>query len=355
MNNYLSKGKSISLIKIASLIIILAGVIYAKEIIAPFLVALFISIISAQPILWLERKRVPRVVAIIIALILILSVFFGTGYLIGNALSSFTKNAPLYEASMKTITDSFINFLNNNGFSVSRDQFPDIFDPSQIFHFTIQAANKLAKVVGNTFLVFLTILFMLFEISSISAKVRAVFTGPKESYSYITKIIDSIRRYLAIKTILCITTGVILFIILSIIGLKYAILWALIAGLLSYIPHIGSIIAAIPVLLFALVQLGPQGALWTLLSFLVVSNILNNFVEPKIMGRGLSLSTLVVFISLIFWGFVLGTVGLFLSVPLTTTIKIVLEQDEKTRWIAILLGTPKDAKDQPGAKSDEAR
>jgi predicted PurR-regulated permease PerM len=183
---------------------------------------------------------------------------------------------------------------------------------------------------------------MLLELSSISAKVRAVFTRPKESYSYIRKIIDSIRRYLAIKTILCTFTGIIIFIILSIIGLRYAILWALIAGLLSYIPHIGSIIAAIPILLFSLIQLGPQGALWTLISFLVVSNILNNFVEPKLMGRGLSLSTLVVFISLIFWGFVLGTVGLFLSVPLTTTIKIVLEQNEKTRWIAILLGTYKD-------------
>jgi predicted PurR-regulated permease PerM len=204
----------------------------------------------------------------------------------------------------------------------------------------------MAKIVGSAFLVFLAVLFMLLELTSISAKIRAVFTGPKESYSYIRKIIDSIRRYLAIKTILCIITGIIIFIVLSIIGLKYAILWALIAAMLSYIPHIGSIIAAIPALLFALIQLGPGGAVWTLISFLVINNILNNFIEPKIMGRGLSLSTLVVFISLIFWGFVLGTVGMFLSVPLTTTIKIILEQNEKTRWIAILLGTHKDAKIQ---------
>jgi predicted PurR-regulated permease PerM len=113
---------------------------------------------------------------------------------------------------------------------------------------------------------------------------------------------------------------------------------------MSYIPNIGSIIAAIPAVLFALVQLGLSGALWTLGSFLLVNNVLGNFVEPRIMGNGLGLSTLVVFLSLLFWGFILGTVGMFLSVPITMTIKIILEHNEKTRWLAILLGTPAEAK-----------
>jgi predicted PurR-regulated permease PerM len=129
-----------------------------------------------------------------------------------------------------------------------------------------------------------------------------------------------------------------------IIGVDYPLLWALIACLLSYIPNIGSIIAAIPAVLFALVQLGLGGALWTLGSFLLVNNVLGNFVEPRVMGNGLGLSTLVVFLSLLFWGFVLGTVGMFLSVPITMTIKIILEHNEKTRWLAILLGTPAEAK-----------
>lgn len=113
---------------------------------------------------------------------------------------------------------------------------------------------------------------------------------------------------------------------------------------MSYIPNIGSIIAAIPAVLFALVQLGLSGALWTLGSFLLVNNVLGNFVEPRIMGNGLGLSTLVVFLSLLFWGFILGPVGMFLSVPITMTIKIILENNEKTRWLAILLGTPAEAK-----------
>jgi AI-2 transport protein TqsA len=182
------------------------------------------------------------------------------------------------------------------------------------------------------------------ELSSIPDKLRSVFKGPAESLDYLTTIVNSIRHYLGIKTVISIITSILIYIALSIIGLDYAILWALIAGLLNYIPNIGSIIAAVPALLFALVQLGLGSAVWTLVSFMAVNNILGNFIEPRIMGRGLGLSTLVVFISLIFWGFVLGTVGMFLSVPLTITIKIVLEQNEKTRWIAILLGTPGDAK-----------
>jgi predicted PurR-regulated permease PerM len=129
-----------------------------------------------------------------------------------------------------------------------------------------------------------------------------------------------------------------------IIGVDYALLWALIAALMNYIPNIGSIIAALPAVLFALIQLGLGGAFWTLGSFMLVNNVLGNFVEPRIMGKGLGLSTLVVFLSLLFWGFIFGTVGMFLSVPLTMTIKIILEQNENTKWLAILLGTPDEAK-----------
>jgi predicted PurR-regulated permease PerM len=111
-----------------------------------------------------------------------------------------------------------------------------------------------------------------------------------------------------------------------------------------YIPNIGSIISMIPTVLFALVQLGLGGALWTLGPCLLIHIIIGSFMEPRIMGKGLGLSTLVVFLSLLFWGFLLGIVGMILSVPITMTIKIILEQNEKTKWIAILLGPPAEAK-----------
>ncbi len=361
MNNTIQKETSLTLLKIAAIIIIFAGIYFAKGIVVPFLLALFISIISAQPILWLEKKKVPKGLSIFIILISILGLFFGLGYLAGDTISSFTTNVPKYEDSLKELSIKFVQKLNNHGVKVSMDQFSKLFEPSRILNFTVQALNGLFSMMGNFFLIFLIILFMLLELGSIPVKIRAIFKGPKQSFDYLTKIVNSIRHYLGIKTIMAIATSLLLFIALSIIGLDYAIIWALIAGLMSYIPQIGSIIAIVPALLFALVQLSMGGIIWTIISFLAVNNILGNFIEPRIMGRGLGLSPLVVFMSLIFWGFVLGPIGMILSVPLTITIKIVLEQNENTKWMAILLGTPKDAKihiknrDKEAQKSKEVK
>ncbi len=150
---------------------------------------------------------------------------------------------------------------------------------------------------------------------------------------------------MVIKTLVSLATGIAIAIWLGVLGVDYAMLWGLLAFLLNYVPNIGSIIAAIPAVLLALVQLGVGSALLAALGFLVVNAAIGNVIEPRFMGRGLGLSTLVVFLSLVFWGWVLGPVGMLLSVPLTMTVKIALESNEDTRWIAILLGP------QPSAKS----
>lgn len=180
------------------------------------------------------------------------------------------------------------------------------------------------------------------EYASFSVKAKGILSESGNSISYLYTILQNIRHYLGIKTLLSLFVGIFIYLALLIIGVDYPILWALIGGVMNYIPNIGSVISTIPTVLFALIQLGPGGALWTLLASLLVHNIFGNFIEPRIMGRGLGLSTLVVFMSLLFWGFILGMVGMFLSVPLTMTIKIILEQNERTRFIAILLGKPEE-------------
>ena len=122
-------------------------------------------------------------------------------------------------------------------------------------------------------------------------------------------------------------------------GVDYPLLWAVLAFALNYIPTIGSIIALIPPLLLTIIQLGFINAMIVLLGYLVINTIMGNILEPKFMGKGLGLSTLVVFISLLFWGWVLGPIGMLLSVPLTITIKIALDSSDETRWLAILLGS----------------
>jgi predicted PurR-regulated permease PerM len=122
-------------------------------------------------------------------------------------------------------------------------------------------------------------------------------------------------------------------------GVDYYLLWGLLAFLLNYIPTIGSFFALLPPALLALIQFGIVEAIVVVIVFVIINTLIGNIIEPRFMGKGLGLSTLVVFLSLIFWGWVLGPVGMLLSVPLTITIKIALDSSEETRWLAILLGS----------------
>ncbi|MFA5973994.1 MAG: AI-2E family transporter [Lentimicrobiaceae bacterium] len=333
-----------AVVKVAALIIIMAGVIYAKSLITPLLLALFISIICAQPISWLEKKRTPKWLALIIVVLGLILLFSGFSFLIGGTISSFSGNVSKYVSTLTAIINSFIQFLNEHGLNIPKDQMSALIQPARILEFTASALNGLLNMMGNTFLIFLIVLFILMEFGSFPVKAKAILSGSNESIAYFSTIIQSIRQYLWIKTLIGLSEGILIYTALLIIGVDYPLLWALIAFLMNYIPNIGSIIASIPTVLFALVQLGLGGALWTLAIFMLIHNVIGNFLEPRIMGKGLGLSTLVVFLSLLLWGFILGTVGMFLSVPITMTIKIILEQNAKTRWLAILLGTPAEAK-----------
>jgi AI-2 transport protein TqsA len=331
-------------IKLAAIVVILAGAVYVKSILAPILLALFISIICIQPITWLEKKKIPRWISIIVVLLGLILLLTGFISMIGGTLTFFLNNISKYESSFTTISISFIKFLNNKGLNLPEDQISSLIQPVKILEFTSGTLKDLINLMVNTFLVFLVILFILMEFGSFSIKAKAINNGPDQSIAYFSRILKDIRHYLVIKTLICLLNGILIYIAMVIIGVDYPLLWAILAGLMNYIPNIGSIFATIPAFLFALVQLGVGGALWTLALFVVIHNVLGNFIEPRLLGKGLGLSTLVVLLSLLFWGFILGPVGMFLAVPFTLTIKIILEQNEKTQWLAILLGTPVEAK-----------
>ena len=330
-------------LNIAAFIIIIAGVIYAQSLITQILMALFISIICAQPIAWLQKKKVPQGLAITIVFIVIIAVFIGFGDLIGTSLSSFSEDAPKYEQNLREMGKTIFQFADNKGIKISTDEMKKLFDPSKVMGITAGFLGQLGGFMGNAFTIFFLVLFLLMELDSFSIKTRAIVKDSGGSLAFLNTIGNSIRHYLSIKTMTSLLTGVLIWISLAIIGVDYAIIWALIAFLLNYIPNIGSIIAAIPAVLFALVQLGFGGVIWTTGVFVAVNMVIGNIVEPKMMGKGMGLSTFIVFVSLIFWGFMLGTVGMFLSVPLTMAIKIMLEQNSKTEWIAIFLGTQGEA------------
>jgi len=348
-----NQSKKSIIIIFAALIIIIAGIMYAASFVTSLLMALFISIILSQPIFWLQKRKVPQGLAITIVFVLVTGIFFGFGEIIATSFSSFSQNEVKYQENLSEMGNSTLHFLESNGIQLSTDKMTNLFEPSRIMSFTTGFLGQLGGFMGNSLTIFFLALFLLLEMDSISVKTRAIISGTTESLAFFRVIGDNIRHYLSIKTVTSLMTGAFIWLGLTILGLDYAIIWALIAFLLNYIPNIGSIIAALPAVAFALVQLGFGGAIWTAVIFVAINMIIGNAVEPKMMGKGLGLSTFVVFLSLLFWGFVLGTVGMFLSVPLTMSIKIMLEQNENTKWLAIVLGTEGEAQTVLDAKKSK--
>lgn len=209
------------------------------------------------------------------------------------------------------------------------------YSPVEIFRSFL---DSVLGVFNYTLIVFLMLAFLLLEWSRFGQKLERLPGNTQSHISQVTQILDSIRRYMFIKTLVSLLTGLLVTIWLMLLGTNYAILWGTVAFLFNYIPTIGSIIAGIVPTLFVLVDQGPVDAAAVGVAFLVVNFLVGNVLEPRIMGEGLGLSTFVVFLSLVFWGFVLGPVGMLLAVPLTMAIKIALGSDERTRWLAFVLG-----------------
>jgi len=338
---YVSTG-----VKIAALVIIIAGVMASESVILPILLALFLSIIVTKPILWLRKKKVPHLLGIVIVLFGISLLFIGIGALLGKSLARLSEDIPAYEEQFSNILISFFGWMDHLGYNITSEDIISKIDAGKVLKFLTNSLSELGGVMQDSILIMFIAVLMLLELDSFYFKSLVVSKKyGRKSLNSLDRIAKSVRQYLWIKTLLSLLTGFLVTIALIIIGVDYPILWGIVAFMLNYIPNIGSIIAAVPTVLFALIQLGFGGAFWTGIVYLAVNMVIGNMIEPKVTGKGLGLSTLIVFLSLLVWGFILGTIGMFLSVPLTMVIKIILEENPKTKWLAVMMGTEQEAKD----------
>lgn len=327
----------------AAFVIVVAGLRAASEFLVPLLLSVFISVISAPLLFWLKRNRVPTPLAIFIVITIVVFFVLGVGALVGTSLDDFVKNLPAYQERLTELFGGLPDWFGGLGSKVGGRSITEVLDPGAAMSLATGILTGLSVALTNGFLIFLTVIFILLEASSFQAKLAAALLDPEKSLPYFETFIRNVQRYMAIKTAMSLLTGCLMALWLTILGVDYPLLWGLFAFLLNYVPNIGSIIAAVPAVLLAFVQLGSGTAAAAGAGYLVVNMLVGNFLEPKVMGRGLGISTLVVFISLVFWGWVFGPVGMLLSVPLTMTIKIALDSSEETRWISVLLGSETSA------------
>jgi len=326
------------LLTLAGFVVVVAGMKTASSILVPFFLAVFIAILCTPPLFWLQGKGVPKVLALIFILAAILAVGSLLGVLVGTSLNNFVISLPQYQERLTTSLSPVLNWLVKKGVGLPKGGIGAAIHPESAMRLAGNLLSALSSILANAFLILLTVVFILLEAADFPKKLKAALKKPEGSLTTIERFSRSANRYVVIKTLLSVTVGLAIWLWLVILGVDYPILWGTLAFLLNYVPNIGSILATIPATLLALVQLGVGAAILTAFGFLVIYNILGNIVEPKLMGKGLGLSPLVVFVSLVFWGWVLGPVGMVLSVPLTSLVKIGLESSEETRGLAIMLG-----------------
>jgi AI-2 transport protein TqsA len=334
---------------LASLVIIVAGLAAAKAILVPVLLAGFIAIIGSRPMFWLQRKGFPVWLSVLLVVLLVVL----TGLLImgrfGASISGFYENLPTYETKIRDESGAVIGWLEQRGIRNAGEMVMRVVDPGSAMRMVSYLLNALGHVLTNGFLVMMTVVFMLLEASSFPAKLRRIF-GHEAALGQLTEFIDNVQRYMAIKMLTSLATGGLVTAGLIAIGIDYPLLWGLLAFLLNFVPNIGSIVAAIPAVLLALVQFDAARAGLVAGGYLIVNLVIGCLIEPRFMGRGLGLSTLGVFLSLLFWGWLLGPVGMLLAAPLTMIAKIALGSREETRWAAILLGPEGGGAGLPGRR-----
>lgn len=395
------------LVVAACVVVLVGGLRAASAIIAPFLIALFVAILSLPVLFWL-RRRVPVLVAVLGTILMDMAVLVAAGYLVGNTANQLASDMDAYQDSLVALVDDGVGWLEDRGLElegwrspppasaaagdaagaeaaspeaadsggagdagagtassrtaaagaggVGAEQnaqasgFLSRFDPSLLIDFANLTVRFTASAVSSLLVVFLILVFMLFEAATFRRKARTLLASDaaRERFS---RMAHEIQRYIGIKTAVSAATGLLIGVWVGVLGVDFAIFWGLVAFVLNFIPNLGSIIAAVPTTLLATVQIGVGRALLVALGYLVVNMVIGNFIEPHLMGRRLGLSTLVVVLSLVFWGWVWGPIGMLLSVPLTMVVKIMLENTEEFRWVAVLLGDGRAAALPPAAQA----
>jgi AI-2 transport protein TqsA len=327
---------------VMGVIVALSALKFASSIVNMILLAMFFTLISLAPLEWLKKKKIPSTISIIIIILVLLILMGLTGTVIGTSANNFIEKLPFYEDKLNDLWNSISSFLSNYELIEEGSNPLKELNPGKLLPLAGSFFAGFGNVMANLLIIFIIFIFMIFESETFGKKVAHISS---ESSKQTQMIIVQIRRYIGIKFITSLATGVSVTIALMIIGVDFPVLWGFLAFLLNFIPSIGSFIAAIPAVLLALIQLGPWVSLVTIIVYFAINTIIGNIIEPQLMGKNLGISPLIVFISMIFFGYILGPIGMLIATPLIIMIKIIFDSRPVTRNIGILLGDGSDLED----------
>jgi len=347
---------------IAAFVIVVAGIREASTILVPFLTAVFVTIVSPPMAIWMNRKGVPMPVALGLVIFLLMALaVLGVG-VIGKSVNDLTKNLVNYQTIASAHIENLTIWLQGRGLQIEDSRpIKDLLDPAAAMGWVGNTLGALTAVMSQAFIILLLAIFMLLEAAILPEKVKRLPGMNDAGWGRLGRIVDDVRFYMGIKTIMSLLTGLGVGIWCAILKIDFPILLGLLAFMLNYVPNVGSILAAVPGVTLALFQFNAGTAAMTGVGYLAINVSVSNFLEPRLLGKSLGMSPLIIVVSMFFWGWALGPIGMLLAVPLTMTTKIAMESGRSTQWIAMMMAhgaevkAAEPAKDLLAAESDASQ
>ena len=342
----------------AALIVVIAGLKVAQSFLVPIMIAAFIATVSFPLLKFLRKKGVPTALAVF------LTVAVDFVFLAALAVLAFTlvndlqekwdsKYAAEVSNQIRDTSKSIVQTLNGYGVSDAKEKIDEVVNNNlinlqnirfeKIWDFGTGILGKVVGFMGTSIITLIITVFMLTEARMFGRRFDAISEARGPNLTKILSATRDIQRFLAIKTVVSLATGILAGLLCWAAGLDFYVLWGILAFLLNFIPVIGSIVAGVPPTILALFVAGWPNALLVAGGYLLINNFLGNFLEPILVGRRFGISTLVVIISVVFWGWLWGPLGMLLAVPLTMVIKVILESSDEFRWIGVAISA-----EQPG-------
>jgi len=323
------------------LLIVSIGLRESALLLMPFLVSVLLVLLSLPLLHWLRRHRVPSRLAALITLAALVSVVAGVGALVEDSASRYLQQLPNHTARVAgmvaELTQRGVDWLVGLGVRASRPQRFGILDLAAVPRFVGDTLGALAELRSSVFLMLLAAAFLLFEAEALAEKLRMARPGLPFDPDGVEQVVGKVRRYLGVKGFTSQLFGSAVAIWLAILGVSFPLLWGAVAFVLNFVTGLGWIMAAAPAVLLAATELGGGWAVIVGLGYGILKLLLVTVIERRLSERPVDLSMPVVFLSLVFWGWAFGPIGVLIAVPLTVIVKIVLQSTEDARWIAVLL------------------
>jgi AI-2 transport protein TqsA len=315
-----------------------------KAVLLPFVVAILLSIIFKPVVIGLKKRRLPTAISLFMVLLVFFLLLFLLGWILFSSTESFVESMPRYEGKITAIINDFqskiLIWADSADISIAEFHWTDAVQFSSVTSAVGSGVGSFISFLSSTFLILLFMLFILAGSGDMADKIRSAF--PEKHAHRIAQVVATVdtqvRQYLVTKTLISLGTGLLTFIILLILGVDFPLVWGFLAFILNYIPNIGSLIAVLFPFALSLLQFDSLTVPVLVLIFLGGSQtLMGNVIEPRIMAFSLNLSPLLILVSLIFWGWLWGLLGMMLAVPITASVKIIIENLEPLRPIAVLM------------------